>query len=104
MKKKLVAMIVTTTMCAVFAVQNVEAASCPPHNNTTTYAAPVSHWTTGHRVYRNLFVDGKQVYSWCTVSCEAVRFTLYCTDCGKRLHEEDEVYESHSLAGDLNPK
>ncbi len=100
MKKRLAAMAMGMIMCIGFAAQNVDAASCPPHNNTKTYAGVVSHWTTTHEVYRNAFVGGQQIYSLCTVTHEVIRYTLTCLDCGKKLSEEDVPRETHSLAGD----
>ncbi len=100
MKKRLAAMAMGMIMCIGFAAQNVDAASCPPHDNTKTYTAPVSHWTTTHKVYRNEYVGGQQVYSLCTVTHDVVRYTMYCMDCGKKLSEDDVERQTHSLASD----
>lgn len=52
-------MALAVTMCFGFAVQNVNAAFCPPHKNTKTFSEPVSHWMTTHRVYRNMYEDDR---------------------------------------------
>ncbi len=104
MKKRLVTMVLALAICFGFTVQNVNAASCPPHTNTKTFSEPLSHWTTTHKVYRNLYVDGKQVYSVCTVSYNAVRYSIYCMDCNEKLHVDEKTIEKHSLASDPDHK
>lgn len=98
MKKRLAAMAMGMIMCIGFAAQNVDAASCPPHTSTKTFAGAVSHWTTTHKVYRNQYVGGQQVYSICTVYHEVVRYTTYCMNCGKNLNERDVENQKHSIA------
>lgn len=73
MKRRMVTIVLAMILCFGFVAQDVEAASCPPHNNTKTFAGAVSHWTTEHKVYRNLYIGNEQVYSICTISHEIVQ-------------------------------
>ena len=104
MRKKFAAVTLAITLSACFAAQNAGAASCPPHEHTRTFSEPGAHYTTQHRVYRNLYVDGVQAYSLCTVTNDVVLYHMYCSDCGKKLNTDQVTISKHSLANDPDHK
>lgn len=103
-KKRMVTIILAMIMCISFSVQKVEAAKNCSHNISvrTRYEKLCDR---EHKVYRNLYVDGNQVYSICNVSVMKKFVTYYCTICHEISAERYVgTVETHSLANDPDHK
>lgn len=105
-RKQIITMALAAVMSITFSVQKVGAAEtvkCPPHTpvNTIEYTG----WSTEHKVYRNLFMNGQQLYSICTVDGTTKWYVLRCKECKAELHKDfGGTTESHSLANDPDHK
>lgn len=100
MRKKVAVVAMAMALCAGFVTQNVHGASCPPHNWQIT--GMISQYVKGsstHRVYRNLYIDGKQVFNYCTVTYTSTNYRVFCSNC-KENGTMEQITESHSLAND----
>ena len=82
MRKKAASLVMAVALCTGLATQNVDAASCTSHDwRITGIAGEYTSGSDHHKVYRNLFVDGQQVYSYCTITYKT---TLYLEEMAGR--------------------
>ena len=100
MRKKAAAIAMAMALCAGFVTQNVQAASCPPHNWQIVrikgqYTSGADH----HKVYRDQYVNGQQVYDYCTVTETTTIYDVFCSECKTNGTDTRFTY-SHSLAND----
>lgn len=105
-KKRIVTMMLAVIMCLAFSTQKVgaEESSCS-HANKISLTEYTTLYNTTHRVYRNLYVDGVQVYSICNVSVEQIWYKNRCPDCKESLPKTyGGIVETHSLADDPDHK
>lgn len=100
MRKKAAAIVLAVALCMGFVNQNVDAASCTSHDwKIIGIAGEYTSGSDHHKVYRNLFVDGQQVYSYCTITYKTTLYNVRCMKCGEST-TQSEITASHSLAND----
>ncbi len=102
-RKRIATVVLAATMCLAFSGQKIRATDCPPH--TPENRVEYTDWTNQHKVYRNIYLDGKQLYSICNVEGTYKWYVMRCAKCNEELHRNlGGTTESHSLANDPDHK
>lgn len=99
--KKVTSLLMASMFIMMVLLQTVKAAEICFCDNCgaelTTYANEVRHWTDEHKVYLNEYVDGKPVYSICTITYVETRVCKVCPN-GHGIKETKYITDSfHSI-------
>ncbi len=103
--KRFVALLIAAVLCVGYPVGITEAADWCPGSHSLELRPHITQTSTStHKVYRNIYVDGVQAYSICTITITTTYQVVGCKNCvyeqWTKLYSDD----IHSLASDPDHK
>ena len=103
--KKFVALLIAAVLCVGYPVGITEAADwCSGSHDLELRPHITQTYTSTHNVYHNLYVDGVQAYSICTITTKITYQVVGCKNCVYEQWTKVQSSEVHSLASDPDHK
>ena len=104
--KKFIALLIAAVLCVGYPVGITEAVDWCPGSKHSLGLKPneTQTFTSTHNIYRNIYVDGVQVYSICTVKTTITYQVVGCKKCVYEQKTQIQRFAVHSLASDPDHK